>query len=152
MIRVLFVCLGNICRSPMAEAVMRHLVQERGLSSEIKVDSAGTASYHIGEAPHKGTKAKLQQYNISTLGMFARQLKVIDGEQFDYIVCMDSSNVENALSILGDEATSKIIRFLDLTPHKMDVPDPWYTNDFQETYELCVEGCESLLEHILANK
>ena len=150
MIRVLFVCLGNICRSPMAEAVMRHLIQERGLTNEIKVDSAGTASYHIGEPPHKGTKAKLQQYSISTMGMFARQLKVIDGEQFDYIVCMDSSNVENALSILGDEAASKIIRFLDLTPHKMDVPDPWYTNDFQETYELCVEGCEALLEHILA--
>ena len=84
--------------------------------------------------------------------MFARQLKVKDGEQFDYIVCMDSSNVENALSILGDEAASKIIRFLDLTPHKMDVPDPWYTNNFQETYELCVEGCEALLAHILANK
>ena len=136
----------------MAEAVMRHLIQEQGLSNEIKVDSAGTASYHIGEAPHRGTKAKLQQYGISTASMFARQLKVKDGEEFDYIVCMDSSNVENALSIIGDEGATKIIRFLDLTPHKMDVPDPWYTNNFQETYDLCVEGCEALLAHILAHK
>jgi protein-tyrosine phosphatase len=149
-IRVLFVCLGNICRSPMAEAVMRHLLHERGLSSEVKVDSAGTAGYHIGEPPHKGTKAKLQQYGISTAGMSARQLKTQDGEQFDYIVCMDQSNVENARDILGEAYASKIIRFLDLTPHQKDVPDPWYTTNFQETYDLCVEGCEALLTHILA--
>ena len=152
MIRVLFVCLGNICRSPMAEAVMRDLVTKRGLSSEIKVDSAGTASYHIGEPPHKGTKAKLQQYGISTAGMSARQLKRKDGEQFDYIVCMDASNVENAREMLGEAASSKVIRFLDLTSHKKDVPDPWYTTNFQETYDLCVEGCEALLAHILDNK
>ncbi len=152
MIRVLFVCLGNICRSPMAEAVMRDIVEKRGLSSDIKVDSAGTASYHIGEPPHKGTKGKLQQYGISTTGMSARQLKRKDGKDFDYIVCMDASNVENAREILLEEASSKIIRFLDLTPHKKDVPDPWYTANFQETYDLCVEGCEALLEHILANK
>lgn len=152
MIRVLFVCLGNICRSPMAEAVMRDLVAKRGLSSEIKVDSAGTASYHIGEPPHKGTKAKLQQYGISTTGMSARQLKRKDGEDFDYIVCMDSSNVENAREMLGEANEQKVVRFLDLTLHKKDVPDPWYTNNFQETYDLCLEGCEALLEHILANK
>lgn len=152
MIRVLFVCLGNICRSPMAEAVMRDMLAKRGLSSEIKVDSAGTASYHIGEPPHRGTKAKLQQYNISTARMSARQLKRKDGEDFDYIVCMDSSNVENARELLGEAAAEKIIRFLDLTPHQKDVPDPWYTTNFQETYELCVEGCEALLAHILDDK
>ena len=152
MIRILFVCLGNICRSPMAEAVMRDIVQKRGLSSEVKVDSAGTASYHIGEPPHKGTKGKLQQFGISTAGMSARQLKRKDGEQFDYIVCMDASNVENARAILGEDTNTKIIRFLDLTPHNKDVPDPWYTTNFQETYDLCVEGCEALLAHVLDNK
>lgn len=152
LIRVLFVCLGNICRSPMAEAVMRDLIAKHGLSSEIKVDSAGTASYHLGEPPHRGTKSKLQQYNISTAGMSARQLKRKDGDEFDYIICMDSSNVENAKEMIAEANHHKIIRFLDLTPHKKDVPDPWYTNNFQETYELCVEGCEVLLQHILENK
>ena len=146
--QVLFVCLGNICRSPMAEAVMRDLVKKRGLSGDIKIDSAGTSNYHIGEPPHKGTKAKLQEYNISTSGMKARQLKSSDLQNFDYIVCMDASNVKNTVEMLRAESDAKVFRFLDLTPHKKDVPDPWYTGDFHETYDLCVEGCEALLAKI----
>ena len=149
MIRVLFVCLGNICRSPMAEAIMRNLIEERGLTSKIKVDSAGTSSNHVGEAPHKGTREKLKEMGISTSGMKSRQLRTTDLD-FDYIVCMDASNVKNTRDMLHAHDNTKIFRFLDLTPHKKDVPDPWYTGDFQETYELCVEGCETLLERILA--
>ena len=149
MIRVLFVCLGNICRSPMAEAIMRDLIEERGLTSKIKVDSAGTSSNHVGETPHKGTREKLKEMNISTSGMKARQLSTSDLD-FNYIVCMDTSNVKNTRDMLRAHDDTKIFRFLDLTPHKKDVPDPWYTGDFQETYELCVEGCEALLERILA--
>ncbi|MEO4054980.1 low molecular weight protein-tyrosine-phosphatase [Solibacillus sp. CAU 1738] len=149
MIRVLFVCLGNICRSPMAEAVMRDLVEKRGLSAEIKVDSAATSSWHIGEPPHKGTMAKLKEYNISISGMKARQLTVADFEAFGYIIGMDASNVRNTRDMLGQPDHPKIFRFLDLTPHEKDVPDPWYTDDFQETYDLVVEGCEALLEKIL---
>lgn len=147
--RILFICLGNICRSPMAEAVMRDLVEKRGLSADIKVDSAGTSSAHQGEAPHKGTRAKLQEMGISTRGMASRPLRTSD-LTFDYLVCMDASNVENTRHMLKSDS-DKIFRFLDLTPYKKDVPDPWYTGDFDETYELCVEGCTALLEKIHAD-
>lgn len=148
MIRVLFVCLGNICRSPMAEAVMRDMVEKHGLTAKIKVDSAGTGSWHIGERPHSGTLKKLKEMNISTSGMKARQLTNSDLDAFDYIVCMDESNVQNTRKMLHAPDEEKIFRFLDVTPHKKDVPDPWYTGDFEETYSLCVEGCEVLLNKI----
>ncbi len=147
--RVLFVCLGNICRSPMAEGVMRDLVEKIGLSDEITVDSAATSGWHVGEAPHKGTLSKLKEYQISTTGIKARQLQESDFEQFDYIVGMDSSNVRNIREMLGQPDHPKIFRFLDLTPHKKDVPDPYYTGDFQETYDLVKEGCEVLLKKIM---
>ncbi|MFJ8237756.1 low molecular weight protein-tyrosine-phosphatase [Ureibacillus sp. NPDC094379] len=152
MIRVLFVCLGNICRSPMAEAVMRHLIEEKGLTDQMKVDSAGTSSYHLGEPPHKGTRAKLKEYGISTSGMKGRQVTSEDFEQFDYIVGMDASNVRNIRKMLGQPDHPKIFRFLDLTPHQADVPDPYYTGDFQETYDLVKEGCEVLLNKILSEQ
>ncbi|MEL3962733.1 low molecular weight protein-tyrosine-phosphatase [Lysinibacillus endophyticus] len=148
MIRVLFVCLGNICRSPMAEAVMRDLIEKKGLSSKIKVDSAATSSWHIGEPPHKGTQLKLKEYGISTSGMKGRQLVKEDFESFDYIIGMDSNNVRNIREKLGQPEHPKIFRFLDLTSHKKDVPDPYYTGDFQETYDLVLDGCKALLEKI----
>lgn len=151
MIRVLFICLGNICRSPMAEAVMRDLIEQRGLTDRIKVDSAGTSDWHAGEPPHKGTREKLNEMNISTSGMKSRPLRTSD-LQFDYLVCMDSSNVANTREMLRAPEDANIFRFLDITNHKKDVPDPWYTGDFQETYELCVDGCEALLDIILKNE
>lgn len=149
MIRILFVCLGNICRSPMAEAVMRDLVEKRGYAHLIQVDSAGTSSWHVGEPPHNGTRKQLKKYGISTDGMKARQLEKTDFEQFDYIIGMDESNIQNIRMMLGQPTSPKIFRFLDLTHHQKDVPDPYYTGNFQETYDLVVDGCVALLEKIL---
>ncbi|MFB3164619.1 low molecular weight protein-tyrosine-phosphatase [Neobacillus sp. 179-J 1A1 HS] len=148
MINVLFVCLGNICRSPMAEGVFRDLLKKENLSSKVSVDSAATSSWHIGSPPHKGTLAILKKYNISAQGLVGRQLTKEDFETFDYIIGMDESNVQNIFEITGKPKHPKIIRLLDFTQHNKDVPDPYYTGDFEETYQLVSEGCQALLEKI----
>lgn len=148
MINVLFVCLGNICRSPMAEALFRHLVQAESLSGQMTVDSAATSSWHIGAPPHKGTLSILKENGISADSLKGRQLQKEDFEAFDYIVGMDESNISNIYQILGQPEHPKILRLLDLTDNQKDVPDPYYTGDFQETYDLLTEGCKLLLKKI----
>lgn len=149
MYSVLFVCLGNICRSPMAEAIFREIIQQKDLTNQFEIDSAGTSGWHKGESPHKGTVKELAVHQISTQGMTSRPLSAEDGKNFDYIICMDKSNITHAQEILGNEVKVPIIRLLDLTTKKMDVPDPYYTGDFKETYELCKLGCEALVDYII---
>jgi protein-tyrosine phosphatase len=149
MIRVLFVCLGNICRSPMAEAVFRHMVGQEGLSSQIHVDSAGTGGWHAGERPHRGTLNVLDRHGISHEGLVARQVRREDFREFDYIVAMDTDNLED-LRRFGAWKEGQVFRLLDLVDEvsDKDVPDPYYTGNFDQVYELVRLGCERLLNKI----
>lgn len=148
MIRVLFVCLGNICRSPMAEAVFKDRLEQSGLSGKVQVDSAGTGDWHIGKRPHPGTLKILEANGISSVGLKGRQLQTGDFDGFDYIVGMDQTNIEDIRLMLGQPDHPKILRFLDLTDHVKDVPDPYFTGDFEETFGLVSDGCDALLEKI----
>jgi len=149
MVSVLFVCLGNICRSPMAEAVLRHYVQEEGLSDQIEVDSAGTYSGHVGEPPHRGTRQILQAHQIQYDGIIAQPVQEKDLAQYTYIIGMDNQNIR-ALSQIAGAQKQNIYRFVDFIPNTtyQEVPDPYYTGDFQETYQLITAGCRNLLETI----
>ena len=152
MIKVLFVCLGNICRSPMADGVFQHLVDEAGLSQQIMVDSAGTGSWHVGERAHRGTLAVLKKHGIDYNGR-ARQLTQRDFSDFDYVLAMDMSNLNNIQRYAGGESDGEIALFLDyankagLTDVKV-VPDPYYDGRFDHVYDLVEKGSRALLEHI----
>lgn len=150
MVRVLFVCLGNICRSPMAEAVFRHLLIKEGLDGKIEVDSAGTGDWHVGEPPHKGTQKKLDEYTIDYSSIRARQLKQSDLNHFHYVIAMDEKNLKDISIIAGKNPTAYIARLMDFVEDEtiVDVPDPYFTGNFDLTYELVKEGCVQLLNFI----
>ncbi|ATH94730.1 protein tyrosine phosphatase [Bacillus glycinifermentans] len=150
MIKVLFVCLGNICRSPMAEAVFNDMLNKSGLRQHIEADSAGTGNWHVGKPPHEGTRALLAEKRISCEGLYARQLMANDLEVFDYIIAMDAENEGNIRRMAGFAEKPAIRRLLDFVDDSKtkDVPDPYYTGNFDEVYELVAEGCRQLLNEI----
>jgi protein-tyrosine phosphatase len=147
-INVLFVCLGNICRSPMAEAVFQQLVDEAGLTDKFNIDSAGTGSWHVGEKAHPGTRAILKEHGI---GYNGRSRQITGQDMADLQTCiitMDQSNSNNLRRQFG--AHTNLHRLLDFSNQKAesDVPDPYYTNNFEYVYQLVADGCRGLLETI----
>ena len=147
-VRVLFVCLGNICRSPMAEAVFQNLVDKAGLADQFEVDSAGTGSWHVGEKAHSGTRRVLAAHGIDYAGRARRvgAQDLADAETF--VIAMDSSNVRDLEVAFGGHP--RLYRLLDFAADTKikDVPDPYYNGNFEAVYQLVEDGCRGLLEMI----
>lgn len=148
MIKVMFVCLGNICRSPMAEFVLKDMVKKRGLEKEFYIKSSATHSETIGMDVHYGTVDKLKEKGIPLEKREAVQLKKEDYEKYDYIIGMESKNVHDILKIIGEDPEAKVYKLLDFTNNSRDIADPWYTGNFEVTYNDVVEGCEGFLNSL----
>ena len=146
--RILFVCLGNICRSPMAEFVLRHAAAERGISHRVETASAGTSGWHDGEGMHGGTAAVLGRHGIPANGFTSRRVRADDFGHYDYIIAMDDDNLAELEKRFGRHP-EKIFKLTDLIAGGgSKVPDPWYTGDFDETYRLVQAGCTALLDKL----
>lgn len=152
MIKILFICLGNICRSPMAEFIMKDMVEKRGIQHMFYIASAATSSEETGNPVHHGTRNKLKQYGISTAGKHAIQLKKGDYKNYDYLIGMEERNLASMRRIIGGDPDNKMYRLLDFSNHPRDIADPWYTGNFDLTYTDIVEGCEALLSYLKTEK
>lgn len=148
MIKILFICHGNICRSPMAEFIFKDMVKKSGESDSFYIESAATSYEEIGNPVHYGTAKILDGLGISYSEKRAVHLEKTDYEKYDYLVCMDSANVRNTLRIVGDDKDNKIHKLLEFTNSSEDVADPWYTGNFDETYRDVLTGCKGLLRYI----
>ena len=150
MTKILFVCHGNICRSPMAEYVMKDMANRRGLGFLFEIASASTSREEIGNPVYPPAKRKLAEHGIGCSGHHARQMTKRDFEYYDLIVCMDHANVRNASRIAGGDHGSKIKLLLDYTERPgRDVADPWYTGNFDETWDDVTDGCEGMIERLI---
>lgn len=149
MVKILFVCHGNICRSTMAESVMTCLVMRQQLEDSFYINSAATSREEIGNPPHYGTVSKLREVKIPLVPHRAVQMTAQDYTQYDYLVGMDTANIRNMTRIAGGDRDNKIYKLLSFAGTGRDVADPWYTGDFDTTYTDVLEGCSGLLRHIL---
>ena len=151
-LRILFVCHGNICRSPMAEFLMKELVSQSGLEDEFYIESAATSTEEIGNSVYPPARRKLAEHGIGCQGKTARQMTRSDYDRFDLLVGMDSWNIRNMRNICDGDPEGKIVKLMDLTNRPGDVADPWYTGDFEATWKDVKEGCMGILDRWMSNK
>lgn len=148
--RILFVCHGNICRSPMAEFVMKDLVKKAGLEQHFVIESAATSTEEIGNSVYPPARRKLAEHGISCQGKTARQMTRLDYGRYDLLIGMDSWNIRNMRAISGGDPEGKIRMLMDYTNRPGDVADPWYTGNFEATWRDVLEGCEALLSQLVS--
>ena len=148
MTKILFVCLGNICRSPMAEMILRDMVRRRGLEAEFVIASAATSTEEIGNPVYPPARRMLAAHGIDCAGKRAVQLTRADYDRYDLLFGMEQRNVQRMRAICGGDPAGKIARLLDGTPRPRDIADPWYTGDFQSTWDDLLEGCTALLDRL----
>ena len=148
MIKIMFICHGNICRSPMAEFVLKDMVSKRGISDKFHIESCATSTEEIDNPVHHGTRNKLAEFGISVKGKVAVQLKKSDYNKYDYLIAMDTNNVRNIFRIINSDPENKVSRLLDFAGSGADIADPWWTGDFDETYDDVLKGCNALLEKL----
>lgn len=146
MIKVLFVCHGNICRSPMSEFILRDMVAKRGIADQFEIASAATSREEIGNPVYPPAVRKLREHGIDPSGKRARQMTKQDYKYYDYLLAAEQYNIQNMLRIVGGDPEHKIHRLLDYSKHPRDIDDPWYSGDFETAYRDIVEGCEAFLE------
>ena len=146
MIKILFVCHGNICRSPMAEFIFRDMVAKRGLAAEFSIASAATSREEIGNPVYPPAKRKLKEHGIDPAGKTARQMTAQDYKEYDYLLAAERYNIRNMERITGGDPQHKIFRLLDFSDRPRDIADPWYTGDFDEAWDDIVEGCQAFLK------
>lgn len=148
MIKIMFVCHGNICRSPMAEFVLKDLLQKNGLENEFYVESSATSFEEIGNPVHKGTVTKLSNYSISTKDKFSQKLIKDDYSKFDYFIGMDGANIRNMHTIFGADPDNKIYKLLEFADEYYDIADPWYSGNFDKTYDDVLKGCMGMIKKL----
>ncbi len=148
MLKILFICHGNICRSTMAQCVFTQKCLVAGLSDSFFIDSAATSTDEIGNPPHRGTVNKLREVGIPLVPHRARQITWDDYEKFDYIIGMDSANIRNLKMMLKNDPDGKIYKFLEFAGFDRDIADPWYTGNFDETYEDVLKGCDGFMDYL----
>ena len=152
MIKILFVCHGNICRSPMAEFVMKKIVRDAGVSEIFEIKSSATSTEEIGNSVYPPVKKLLSAKGIDCTGKTACQIKKSDIDYYDYIVCMDNNNLRNMNRMFGTYGKEKISMLMDYTQRPGSVADPWYTRDFDATWDDVTEGCQGLFEYIMGRR
>lgn len=152
MVKILFICHGNICRSTMCESVMTHLVIQNNLTDSFQIASAATHNDEIGNPPHYGTVRKLKQMGIPLVPHHAVRMTKADYAKYDYLIGMDSENIRSMTRITSGDPQGKIHKLLAFANSSRDIADPWYTGNFDATYADVLEGCTAFLEFLIKNK